>query len=95
MDEEMEGLQEQLCEVIEILYEDQHALIIIGETEQDGDTTNFNVGGTSVIPVGGSTTLLANIICAAMEKNDELRGIIRLALMLYDEDNRPTPICLN
>lgn len=95
MDEDLEGLREQLNEAIEILYEDQHALIIIGDTEQDGETTNFNVGGTSVIPVGGSTTLLANIICAAMEKNDELRSIIRLALMLYDEDNRPTPICLN
>ena len=50
MDEEMEGLREQLCDTIEILYEDQYALIIIGETEQDGENTNFRIGGTAVVP---------------------------------------------
>ena len=94
MDEEMEGLREQLCQTIEVLYEDQYALIIIGETEQDGETTNFRIGGTSVMPDGVSAILLANIISAAMEKNSELRDIIRLAMMVYDEDN-PNPIHLN
>ena len=84
MDEEMEGLREQLCQTIEVLYEDQYALIIIGETEQDGE----------VMPDGGSPILLANIISAAMEKNSELRDIIRLAMMVYEEDN-PNPIHLN
>lgn len=94
MDEEMEGLREQLCQTIEVLYEDQYALIIIGETEQDGENINFRIGGTSVMPDGGSAILLANIISAAMEKNSELRDIIRLAMMVYDEDN-PNPIHLN
>ena len=94
MDEEMEGLREQLCQTIEVLYEDQYALIIIGETEQDGENANFRIGGTSVMPDGGSPILLANIISAAMEKNSELRDIIRLAMMVYDEDN-PNPIHLN
>lgn len=94
MDEEMEGLREQLCQTIEVLYEDQYALIIIGETEQDGESTNFRIGGTSVMPDGGSAILLANIISSAMEKNSELRDIIRLAMMVYDEDN-PNPIHLN
>jgi hypothetical protein len=46
------------------------------------------------MPDGGSPILLANIISAAMEKNSELRDIIRLAMMVYDEDN-PNPIHLN
>lgn len=94
MDEEMEGLREQLCQTIEVLYEDQYALIIIGETEQDGENTNFRIGGTHVMPDGGSDILLANIISAAMEKNSELRDIIRLAMMVYEEDN-PNQIHLN
>lgn len=94
MDEEMEGLREQLCQTIEVLYEDQYALIIIGETEQDGENTNFRIGGTSVMPDGGSPILLANIISAAMEENSELRDIIRMAMMVYEEDN-PNPIHLN
>ena len=94
MDEEMEGLREQLCQTIEILYEDQYALIIIGETEQDGENTNFRIGGTAVVPDGCPPIILANIISAAMEKNSELRDIIRMAMMVYEEDN-PNPINLN
>lgn len=93
MNDELEG---QILDIADQLFEDQVALIIIGESEpcEDG-STNIAVAGASALPEEDSASLLVDCLVEAMAKDATMRDIIKLAVVRYDEQNRPTPICLN
>lgn len=96
MNDDCEELKEQLLHIVDAIYEDQVALIILGESETlDEETVEMSAVGATILPDGNSASLLVDSLVETMAKDATLRDIIKLAVVRYEEQNRPAPICLN
>ena len=92
----IEELKEQLLNMADEIYEDQVALIVIGESDQVSETeVEISAAGASIMPDDDSASVLIDCITETMAKDATFRDIIKLAVLRYDEQNRPNPICLN
>lgn len=47
------------------------------------------------MPDDDSASVLIDCITETMAKDATFRDILKLAVLRYDEQNRPNPICLN
>jgi len=93
MNDELEG---QMYDIADQIYEDQVALIVIGESEPcDDESINISAAGATILPEEESASLLIDCLVETMAKNATMRDIIKLAVVRYEEQNRPNPICLN
>lgn len=91
-----DDLEEQMLYIAEQLFEDQVALIVIGESEPcDDGTIDITAAGATVLPDEGSQSLLVDCIVESMVKDPTFRDIIQLAVMRYEQKNRPNTLCLN
>ena len=91
-----DGLEDQMLDIADQLYDDQVALIVIGESEPcDDGSTDISAAGATILPMDDSASLLIDCLVEAMAKDATLRDIIKLSVVRYEERNRPTPICLN
>lgn len=93
MNDELEG---QMYDIADQLFDDQVALIVIGESEPcDDGTIDITAAGATVLPDEGSQSLLVDCIVESMGKDSTFRDIIQLAAMRYEQENRPNTLCLN
>jgi hypothetical protein len=91
-----DDLEDQMYDIAEQIYEDQVALIVIGESEPcDDGTIDITAAGATVLPDEGSQSLLVDCIVESMVKDSTFRDIIQLAAMRYEQENRPNTLCLN
>ena len=94
--DEGEELKGQLYNVAGELYEDQFALIVIGETELcDGNCVQVNAAGAAIIPDGCTPNMLTTAIFELMLQEPNVADIIKNAVLRFDAHNTPNPICLN
>ena len=93
MNEDLEG---QMLYIADQLFDDQVALIVIGESEPcDDGSINITAAGATVLPEDDSQSLLVDCIVESMVKDSTFRDIIQLAAMRYEQENRPNTLCLN
>lgn len=85
-----------MYDIADQLFEDQVALIVIGESEPcDDESINISAAGATVLPDDDSASLLVDCLVETMAKNATMRDIIKLAVVRYEEENRPPQICMN
>jgi hypothetical protein len=93
MNDDLEG---QMSDIAGQIYEDQVGLVVIGESEPCNDgSINISAAGATILPEDDSASVLIDCLVETMAKSPTLRDIIKLAVVRYDERNRPNPICLN
>lgn len=91
-----EELKEQLYNVAGELYDDQFALIVIGDAEQcDGNRVEISAAGAAIIPEGCSPSMLTTAIVQLMLEEPMVADIIKSAVGQYEEKMLPPKICLN
>ncbi len=91
-----EELQGQIYDMAGEMYEDQFALIVIGETEPCDETSvEVHAAGTAILPDCCTPDMLTTAIVELMRKEPVVADILRSAVRRYDEIQMPPRICLN
>lgn len=91
-----EELQGQIYDMAGELYEDQFALIVIGEAEPCDETSvEVNAAGTAILPDCCTPNMLTTAIVELMNEEPAVADILKSAVNRYNEMRQPPRICLN
>lgn len=91
-----EELQEQIYDMAGEMYEDQFALIVIGEAEPCDETSvEVHAAGAAIIPDCCTPDMLTTAIVELMRNEPVVADILKTAVSRYNELQMPPRICLN